>query len=258
MNARENLIPGLVSITFRSLAPDDIIALAAANGLRSIEWGADAHVKVGDLEFARRVGDRTREAGLIVSSYGSYYRAGHDGATFESILKTAVAMGAPRIRIWAGQQDAGVADAAYRAAVTRDVRRVTELARRAGLRVALEFHGGTLTSSADSAAALLNDLRDVHLESYWQPRVDATPDEALADLRLLAPWIQHAHVFAWWPALERHPLADGAERWTRYLTALAALARPIHVQLEYVKDNRPEQLPPDAATLLRLIQSISA
>lgn len=75
---------GLVSITYRKLTPAEIIPLVRDAGLSCIEWGSDVHVPQTDLENARRVGEMTREAGLTVSSYGSYYRlgAGQDFAPY--------------------------------------------------------------------------------------------------------------------------------------------------------------------------------
>ncbi|HMP76553.1 MAG TPA: TIM barrel protein [Kiritimatiellia bacterium] len=250
------IIPGLVSITFRKLSVDEVIELASSCGLRSIEWGADVHVKPDDPAAARGVGERTRAAGLTVSSYGSYYRAGERPESFDAILETARSLGAPRIRVWAGRKDAHLHTSEERCAVTDDLGRIAGLAAMAGIGIALEFHGGTLTSSAESAAALLRDLDDMQVKSYWQIRVDATPEEALSDLHLLAPWLCHAHVFQWHPGSARHPLADGADVWPRYLAALAALARPIHAQLEYVLGDAPAQVRADAATLRDLISRV--
>jgi 3-dehydroshikimate dehydratase len=184
---------------------------------------------------------------LAVSSYGSYYKAGHDLAGFDAILETARALGAPRIRVWAGTVGADEADPDARRAVTHDLRRVVELARRADVRVAAEFHGGTLTSHAASAARLLREVPG--LESYWQPRADIGPDEALSDLASLADHLVHAHVFHWQPGGQRHALSAGRSCWPLYLRALRDLPRSLHVQLEYVKDDRPGQLREDAATL---------
>ena len=248
MNRMGQLIPGLVSITFRALSPADIIRLAAESGLRAIEWGADVHVPPGDLVLARRVGDDTRAAGLVVSSYGSYYKAGQEPAGFDSVLETACALGAPRIRVWAGAVGAEQADGVARRAVTDDLRRVVNLAAREQVRVAVEFHGGTLTSNAASAWALLQEVPD--LESYWQPRAGISSAEALEDLSMLSSRIVHAHVFHWYPSWERQPLSAGAACWPKYLHALRALGRTVHAQLEYAKDDRPEQLQADAATLL--------
>ena len=68
------LIPGLVSISFRNLCPEEIIDITKESGLLGIEWGGDLHVPHGDVPVAAEVGSKTREAGLEVSSYGSYYR----------------------------------------------------------------------------------------------------------------------------------------------------------------------------------------
>ena len=97
---------GLVSVTFRTLAVERVIELVSQAGLNSIEWGGDIHVPPTNPSWAKEVGKMTRESGLEVSSYGSYYRAGSlsDGQSFESILDAAVALGAPSIRVWAGNQ----------------------------------------------------------------------------------------------------------------------------------------------------------
>lgn len=242
------LIPGLVSITFRALKPDEIIRRAAEAGLKAIEWGADVHVPPDDLDHARRVGEQTRSAGLAVSSYGSYYKAGQAPTTFDAILHTARALGAPRIRIWAGITGAEQADEAIWQTVIHDIQRVVELAGRDNIRVAVEFHSGTLTSRASSAARLLHAVPE--LETYWQPRADLCPDEALAELASLSDRLVHVHVFHWQPGWMRHPLAEGASCWLKYVRALHDLHRPLHIQLEYVKDDRPEQLMHDASTLL--------
>ena len=72
------LTSGLVSITFRQLTPEQIVDLVAETGLAAIEWGGDVHVPHGEVAPARDVRRRTEEAGLIVASYGSYLRVGHD------------------------------------------------------------------------------------------------------------------------------------------------------------------------------------
>jgi hypothetical protein len=52
MESSERLIPGLVSVTFRKLAPAAIVELAVKAQLRSIEWGGDVHVPHGDVRAA--------------------------------------------------------------------------------------------------------------------------------------------------------------------------------------------------------------
>src|SRR5512137_1553394 len=110
--------PGLLSITFRKHSPADIIALVRQAQLTSIEWGGDVHVPHGDLARAGEVARQTTDAGLQVSAYGSYYRLGQSetaGLPFEKVLETAVALGAPTIRVWAGTVGSQQADAQQRA-----------------------------------------------------------------------------------------------------------------------------------------------
>ena len=64
--------PGLCSVTFRTLAPESIVALAAECGIAGIEWAGDVHVPPGEVDTARRVRQLTEAAGLSVVSYGSY------------------------------------------------------------------------------------------------------------------------------------------------------------------------------------------
>ena len=249
MHPAHQLSPGLVSITFRSLTPAAIIELAQKAGLHAIEWGGDIHVPPGDVAKAREVARQTTGAGLRVSSYGSYYRAGADPDSFRAILESARALAAPRIRVWAGQQDASKTAPGDRAAITADLRRIARLAAGEGIRIALEFHGGTLTSEARSAAALFTDLAGEAVDAYWQPRVGASVPEALSDIAILSPWLCHAHVFQWNGIPDRFPLEDGAHAWPAYLHALSQLSRPVEVQLEYVRQDDPEQLLCDAACL---------
>src|SRR2546423_7714470 len=92
---------GLCSVTYRALPPERVLTLAAAAGLRLVEWGADVHAPPGDVPALRRLRARTTSAGLTVASYGSYWRAGADDlSVFTGVTKAAVARGAPRIPLW--------------------------------------------------------------------------------------------------------------------------------------------------------------
>jgi sugar phosphate isomerase/epimerase len=251
------IIPGLVSITFRNLPTGEIVDLCARTGLRSIEWGGDVHVPPGDTAQAAKVAQQTTEAGLIVSSYGSYYRAGSDDPeSFDAVLDSAVSLSAPRIRVWAGTQNAEITHEDERLKITEDLRRIAQLASGKGIRIALEFHSDTLTSNAASAASLLKETGSDNIDTYWQVRVGASPEEALTDLQMLSPWLCHAHVFHWNPKGTPLGLQDGSKDWKYYLTALRALNRPIHAQLEFVKNNCVEQLISDAAALTDWLQAL--
>lgn len=247
--------PGLVSITFRQLAPAEIVAAAVQAGLEGIEWGGDVHVPPGEEALAREVGARTRDAGLQVAAYGSYYALGHElSDTFPFVLETVTALGAPLIRVWAGRLGSDQANAVYRAEAAEDGRRIAELAQAAGVKVVCEWHGNTLTDTASSATALVEAIDHPAFLTYWQPRKLRTPAECLADLEASPARVAGLHVFHWAEhTAERRPLSEGEEAWRKYLTRIPGkLADPeadLFALLEFVRGDRPEQLLEDAATL---------
>jgi hypothetical protein len=234
-----SVVPGLVSVTFRQLDVAAIVSLVARAGLRAIEWGGDVHVP--SPRVAREVAARCADAGLAIAAYGSYYRA---GAGFGDVLRTAVALGAPRIRVWAGTRGSAAAD---RNTVVADLAHAVALAAGEGIEVCLEYHAGTLTDTLESTVELLRAVPGVR--PYWQPPVGDRPDNALAAVETLAPVT--AHVFAWDDAGERLPLAAGEALWRPVLAALGRLPGPRYALLEFVRDDDPAAFAADAATLRR-------
>lgn len=196
----------------------------------------------------------TRDAGLKVESFGSYYRAGTSDShgLFEQNLDTALALGAERIRIWAGNRDSELVGQAEREAVIEDLRRCDELASSAGVRLALEFHGGTLTDTAEAAATLMEEVRDTAIRLYWQPPNGASKEKALAGLKLVLPWVDNVHVFHWIlrsGELVRLPLTDGGGVWPDYLDVFSQSPLPRWAMLEFVQNDDPEQFLRDARQL---------
>lgn len=250
------LYSGLVSVTFRQLSPQEIVDLVAQAGLDSIEWGGDVHVPHGDLSAARAIRKMTADAGLRVSAYGSYYRAGHpESGPFEAVLETALTLGTPTIRVWAGKQDSAQSDQAYRKQVVRDSQRIAAQAKSKGVMVAYEFHNNTLTDTTQSALELLKAVNHSHVKTFWQPPHRQPVSHALAGLEAIFPWLLNVHAFYWHvdsstpPVVTRLPLADGTSVWHRYLNRLSRSAGNHFVSLEFVQDNSPAQFLKDAETL---------
>ena len=246
---------GLVSITFRQLPPAQIVELVARAELDGIEWGGDVHVPHGDLEAARKVLSLTQNSGLEVAAYGSYYRAGEselEGLAWDKVLSTAVELGAPLIRVWAGKRGSGKADAEYRRRVEDDLKRICEMAAAQSTLIALEFHGGTLTDNADSARALLEAVNHPDLQSLWQPSNGRTIETRLQELNAMLPWLSNIHVFQWLETphgRQRLALEVGAQEWSKYFEVIKAQAGDRYALLEFVRDDDPEQFLRDAATL---------
>jgi sugar phosphate isomerase/epimerase len=250
------LTPGLVSVTFRKLSPVEIIALCAQAGVTGIEWGADIHVPAGEAANAREVGRLTREAGLEVAAYGSYYRLGSNPeGTFEKTMACAVALGAPTIRVWAGTKNAMATAVDERCEVIADALRVADIAARHGISICLEYHAGTLTEERESAQALLGELAHPNIEFLWQTTNGAPMMECATRLADLLPRLRNVHVFHWWPTpADRLPLADGEAAWQAYIGIVRESGRDADFLLEFVRNDDPQQFLADAATLKRWLQ----
>jgi hypothetical protein len=249
---------GLVSITFRQISPREIVDLVVRAGLAGVEWGGDIHVPHSDLRRAREVRRMTQDAGLQVTAYGSYYRVEHDDpAPFEPVLATAVELGAPAVRVWAGTRGSAEADAAYRAEVIDLSRRIADMAASAGVTVAYEFHADTLTDTNVSARNLLETVAHGNVKSYWQPPRGSEVAYNLDGLDAVLPWLLHAHVFSWGAAGERLPLAAGEEGWMQYLHKIAFSGRDHFAMLEFVQDDVPESFLRDAVTLKRWLALVN-
>lgn len=259
---------GLVSVTFRKLTPRAIVDLVAEAGLDAIEWGGDVHVPHGETETARTVRRMTEDAGLIIPSYGSYYRVGHsDPVPFETVVETAVALGAPIIRVWAGRQGTGTADEAYWNRVLEDSVDCADLAAGAGVGIAYEYHGNTLTDTDEAAVRLLRAVNHDAVTTYWQPRGHATIEENLAGLTGVLPWLSHIHVQSWRPrqarsrpkqgsaaegGTERAPLSAMTGPWSQWLDTAATAPGDRVAMIEFVVSDAPKQFLADAEVLKKL------
>jgi len=251
------LYSGLCSITFRQLSVDEIVELCQKAAIDGIEWGGDVHVPPGDPEFARSVREKTEAAGLTVCSYGSYFRCIEEEVPFSEVLETAAALKTSVIRVWAGNKGSAATTQADRDAVAERLRRAVVAARELDITVALEYHGGTLTDTKESAHRLLREVGLDDLKLYWQPRTaEGDLNSNFDELQAALPHLSHIHAFHWGSSgsQKRYPLAEGLADWSTYLEPLRSKDEARFVILEFVKDDEPEQFLADANTLKELIR----
>lgn len=248
---------GLVSVTFRRLTVDALIDLVQKAGLSAIEWG-DVHVPHGDIRCAAETRQKTLDAGLEIASYGSYYRVGlQEPLPYTAVLDSALALGAPLVRVWAGRLNSEEADKQYWQRVIEDSQNITELTASAGLTVAYEYHPNTLTNTLSSTIKLLKSVAYNAVSTYWQSTANTSIAENIAALHILKPWLSNIHVNP-----GRVPLAD-TERtetgpvWQQYLEIAASTGRDHYALIEFVKDDKPEQFLDDARTLKTWLQTLS-
>ncbi|MEX0332793.1 MAG: sugar phosphate isomerase/epimerase family protein [Puniceicoccaceae bacterium] len=249
--------PGICSITFRDETPESLIQLSSEAGLVGIEWGSDVHVPLEDLENARKVGDQTREAGLEVAGYGSYYMgresADEEPVPFEPILQAAEALGAPVIRIWAGSLTQEKSETHFESVVRRS-REAAAMAADKGIEVAFEFHRNTFTETLEEALRLMEAAQHPNLKMYWQPPHGSPLEQRLQEIEAFKGCLSNIHVFHWEgapkPPFPRLALSEGTDLWKPCLDSIAAIPDDRYALLEFVPNNSVEQFQQDAQTLI--------
>ena len=239
---------GLVSVTFRSQDRRGVVDLTREAGLSEIEWGGDIHVPHGDIRAAEDAKALSCDAGIVCASYGSYYKLPVTGDGFDDVLDTASALGASSVRIWAGTSGARDTDVMTRAAMTETLRRNADAAAERGMELSFEYHGGTLTDSADSAIWLLHDCGRENVRLHWQPNQFEDLDYNLRALRRVAEYVDIVHVFSW-EGEKWFPLAKHEDAWRRYFDVLFELGNPRSALLEFLPCECRDDLLRDAETL---------
>lgn len=246
---------GLTSVTFRDKSVTDIIALAKEAGLSEIEWGADGHVKAGDLELAHQVKAACDDALIKLPSYGSYYK-GTAIEDFMPVLDSAKALGTPIIRIWAGRIPPETITQDEFELLVGHLQEACDLASDAKITLALEYHRKSMTQSAQGALRLLKAVNRINLKTYWQPNPEVSFLEHLEEIKAIAPYLVSFHVFNWDQANTRYLLSeqDGIQRWRAYIAQARLLGVEPNALLEFVKDDSLDAFRQDAQSLKQLSQ----
>jgi len=247
---------GLVSVTFRKLSPEEIIKLVAQAGLDGIEWGGDIHVPHGDTAKARDIALKTKEAGLSVASYGSYYSLGCEkekNLPFEKVLESALELEAPIIRVWAGKRASCDADQAWWDMAITESRRIGEMALKQGVKIAFEYHPNTLTDTSESAYRLLKEVNHSNIYTYWQLPTELSREECIQSIKNIAPWLTNIHTY-YYEAKDKKPLADGINEWKEYMKVIKQIEGDRYCMIEFVNDGSPEQFLADAKSLKEIVR----
>lgn len=250
---------GMVSVTFRRMAPADVVELVARSKLKQIEWSADRHVPHGDVAAAREVAERTRDAGLTVAAYGSYYRVGPERRApdpFEQILETAVALGAPLIRVWAGERESREAHDSHWNRVFDDTRDIAAKAAAANIDIAFQYHPLSLNDSPRGTVRLMERLELPNLYTLWQVDGRLDYETCMRGLKRVRRWVRNLHVFHWHEG-QRRPLEEGAGSWYNILMLMARTPGDHVALLEFVQDDAPQTFLEDAETLRKLVRNVN-
>lgn len=246
-------VTGLVSISFRGLTVDEIIRYVAEAGLDAIEWGGDVHAPAGKIDVAGRVRETTRDAGLIIPEYGSYYRLGVGAEKeLDDVVASAKALGTNTVRIWAHNKGSDRVSTEEYERVVADAKRICK--KYPEIVFCTECHNHTLTDDCDKHLQLLRDVGMENFKTFWQPNQLKSFAYNQRSAEMLAPHTHALHVFSW-EGDQKLPLIAHCDRWVAYLKAFAqqSLERDVYLMLEFVHDNRIETLYETAKQLREIL-----
>lgn len=254
-----NLIPGLVSVTFRQYQYKNIIKHMKYTQLKCIEWGSDIHAVIKNEERALRIRAESESKDVIISAYGSYYRLGFSGgAKFPDYLRIAEILGTSMIRVWGGINPSSALNAEARRNIIQDILNISKISKEKNIYISVECHPNTITDNIDSALDFIKAVRsedpDVYL--YWQPDHDLSFRENKINLLKVCPYLSNVHVFAC-EGSERFTLYEQKDYWREYFEIIRDNAGGEHsVMLEFVLDNTVEQFVRDAEVLCEILEKI--
>ena len=243
--------PGVVSVSFRSLSPEEVIQAAVAAGLYHIEWGSDVHAPYGDIAQLEQIDRLQKQYGVTCCSYGTYFRLGETPIEeLPGYIQAAKILGTDILRLWITWKCPWDYTQEEKQAFFDLCRQAAKMAEDAGVILCMECHKNTYVDTKDSALELMKAVNSPAFRMYWQANEDRTVEENVAYARLLKDYTYHIHVFQM-RGRERFPLAAGIDDWKTYL---GEFSKDCCVLLEFMYDGRVESLSGEADALRAIIK----
>ncbi len=245
---------GFTSTSLRSYTLEQVADVAASAGAQIIEWGSDCHVKsLSDAEKAKKLcGDK----GIVINSYGTYYRIGCGKSDeWKKICEIAACMGAKYIRTWLGTKGSAKTSESEYEALLEDARKTAHVAAEHGLTVCNECHPNTYNDTTESSLRFLNDAGQDNIKTYYQSWYrDEAPDKE--KLFKTFPLVQDVHLsFSELERFQRFRKKD-KEYIVKILSWLKELGFDGGLLIEFTKNSKAENLIKDVERLTELWKSV--
>lgn len=190
---------GLCTISNLDADAETVIRLAAEAGYSGVELcGRDPYAGDRSAAHFRELAACAAANDIEVPVYGSYLRPGTDSFAdeLERALTATNALGAPLIRVWAGEQEYQETTDEHWDRTVEDLGTLADAAADRGIEVTVERHAGTLTNTAEGATQLVEALDRENCQLNYQPNFGHSADEVVADVQKLARISNHAHIQA--------------------------------------------------------------
>jgi len=192
---------GLCTIAFRERLLTDALDIARDVGADGVElWGREPHISPLELDRPRAeaVARMVAARGLEVVALGSYHRLSvspraEGNVPLTVTLQTARALGAPLVRMWAGDRGSQGATAEDWQQVIAASRLASLQAETLGLTVVVEMHEGTLTDTGATARRLVEEVACDNFGLVYQPAFGYEAEDPLQRIEPVAPFVRHVH-----------------------------------------------------------------
>ena len=242
---------GLVSISFRQHASEDILKAMKKAGLSHIEWGSDVHAPYTETERLYQLAALQKEYDITCSSYGTYFKFGVTPIEeLEGYIKAAKILGTRILRLWCGAKSGSDMTEVERTELLSLCSQAARIAEERDVILCMECHKKTFTENLADTLLLMKTVNSPNFRMYWQPFQWLEPEENAKIAHALAPYTEHIHVFNW-KGTEKFPLQEAVEIWREYMKAFDGCHTLL---LEFMPDNRIESLDAEASALREIAQ----
>ncbi len=244
---------GLVSISFRDIAPEIIIEKVKEAGLSCIEWGSDIHAPCDNKEALYNIARLQKESGTECSSYGTYFRLGVNNTDeLQKYIDAAKILGTDTLRLWCGNKSSLEFTEEEKNSLFDECRKAAEIAENNGVFLCMECHNGTFTDTKEAAIELMKKINSPAFRMYWQPNQFTSAEENKKYARLLSSFTKNIHVFNWTKD-SRFPLSQAEDLWKEYLSYFNGNQTLL---LEFMPDDNINSLKKEARSLNEIIHNL--
>lgn len=244
---------GVYSIVLPDYHREEAAAKVAEIGYTGIEWtvgypdrvfdsGQQWHVSLEDLEEdAPRAREAAERYGLEIPSLGTSADTG-DFEKIQRLMRGAVAMGAPMLRIGSAGYDGSTHYDELRETVIENYRTIEQMAADHGVKALIEIHSNTICPSASATMRILEHFDPEHLGAILDPGnmvIEGMESWRMA-VEILGPYLAHVHAknMSWvrddegeW-TWENASLEDGIADFEAIIAALAEYDYQGYIDLE--------------------------
>ena len=242
---------GICSVSFRSLSVDEVIKVVSESGLSAIEWGSDVHAPCGNIDNLKYIAKAQKAAGLVCSSYGTYYFVGiNPTEQIRDYINAAKILGTNVLRLWCGKKNYTDMTEEERETLIDECRRLAKIAEQEGAVLCMECHDNSFTNTADGAVYLMNSVNSKAFRMYWQAN-EKTVEDNIKFAKAIAPFVENIHVFYYEDGTKRY-LREGIEAWNSYLPLFD---NDKFLLLEFIQNNDPKALCGEAKVLNELAKA---